>query len=61
MMTAVEISVSFTWRLIITATETVTVKKALVASTSCMARKRRVVSTSDVQRWMRSPVSALTW
>ena len=30
-------------------------------STSWPDRKRRTVSTSEVQRWIRSPVAALTW
>jgi hypothetical protein len=30
-------------------------------STTCVARNCRTVSTSEVQRWTWSPVSALSW
>ena len=38
-----------------------TITTARKISITCVARKRRTVSTSVVQRWIRSPVWALAW
>ena len=36
------------------------INSALPTSTNCIDKKRLIVSTSDVQRWIRSPVFAFT-
>ena len=56
-----EMSVSFTWMRAISASARITMITVRNTSITWEARKRRTVSTSVVQRWIKSPVSAFTW
>ncbi len=55
-----EISVSFTWMALISERASTTMITVRKISVTWEARKRRTVSTSVVQRWIRSPVWAFT-
>ena len=56
-----EYSVICTWMPSMITSATMIISTARKISTTWPDKKRRMVSTSDVQRWIKSPVCALTW
>ena len=60
-MSTSDSSVSFTWMRDISHSASTTMITVRKISITWEARKRRTVSTSVVQRWIRSPVWAFTW